>query len=136
MFIGKGLGVVKKALVTCWGDKRQLLLLSVSLKKRHYPEGSALQKPLKLTTWLEWTLTRAAGAIQKKARPAFVRTATSETRGRPTLTQVCLAGSISPLLRNVWENQEPECRERRVNSGRRVVRRAHPAGLPSTVHGS
>lgn len=91
------------------------------------------QKPLELTTWLRvrW---REPGRF-KKGETGFVHSYLRKSRVLDAAS-VLSTSLISPQLHNVWENQEPKCRKRRLSNGRRVVRWADPAGLPSVVHGS
>lgn len=54
-------------------------------KKRHYPGGRA-SKAAQADDVAEWTLTWAAGAIQKRRHRLCSRTATSASRGPSNLT--------------------------------------------------
>lgn len=130
LWISEGFNEVKKTLVTCCCH---FSLFETTLPRR----PRVLNRSIWRRGWVDVDATRAAGAIQKKATPALFAQLPQKVAGLQTLqTALSLAASIQPLLRNVWQNQEPKCRKRRVDIGRRVVRWTHPAGLPPTVHGS
>lgn len=140
VWISEGFNELKKTLVTCVtsGDNKWQTSLPLSLWNG-ITQKAARPKPLNLTTWLSgrWRDASRRGDSKKKATPALFAQLTRKVAGLQTLqTALSLAASIQPLPRNVWQNQEPKCRKRRVDIGRRVVRWTHPAGLPSTVHGS
>lgn len=147
VWISEGFKEVKKTLVTCchtwWQQVTDLSLspwpsLARSLFKTTLPRRQrVLNRSIWRRGWVDVDATRAAGAIQKRRHRLCSHSYLRKSRAFRRCKRLSLwLLPVQPLLRNVWQNQEPKCRKRRVDIGRRVVRWTHPAGLPSTVHGS
>lgn len=116
-----------------WNNKGVPVVLSKSHERNYITRKPLRQKPLCLTTWLGGTF-RRTGVIQKARSELFYH---FSFRKWSTVDVLGLLRSLKPSpFDNVWENQEPKCCQRRSSKRQRFLRRAHLAGLSSTIRWS